>query len=122
MDAEEFIELLKWRAEVDSHLRRLDGGYTRLSDRLDVNTEITHQTKISVDILLENLGNFPEFMSEGRSTFRLVKKIALIIKWTAFIAGIPVILIYILIYGFNNNGDAPVWASKLYHIWQNLNK
>jgi hypothetical protein len=122
MNTEEFIELLKWRSEVDTHLKRLDGGYTRLSDKLEMNTDITHQTKVSVDLLLQNLGSFPEFMSEGQSTFRLVKKIVLIIKWTAFVIGIPIVLIYFLIYSFGHSGDTPSWAKALYHIWQNFDK
>lgn len=122
MTPKEYQEILNWRDSVDAQLLQLHGGHKRLGDKLQENTDMTRETKDRLAVLNDSLGGFPEFMKEGHHTFKFVRRLITLAKWALLIVGMPIVVVVILTYGFTHDGEAPVWAKTLYHIWKTLDQ
>lgn len=116
MTAKEWEEWLSWRRSVDAAIEKLHGGQNRLSDRLELNTKLTQETKISMDELNKSLGGFPAFMSEGHNTFKFVRRLVSLAKWLLVIVVAPVLMLIIV------TGHAPQWVHTLWTLIMEFNK
>lgn len=122
MTEKEWEEWVNWRKTVDAAIERLHGGQRRLVDKLAENTALTAQTKVSVDLLNDSLGGFPEFMKEGQQTFKFVKRLITLIKWGLVVLVGPIAAMYFILYGVWHEGHAPEWLKLLWKMITELNK
>lgn len=121
MNEKEWAEWVNWRKTVDAAIERLHGGQDRLSDRLELNTKLTLETKQSVETLTTSLGALPAFMNEGQHTFKFVKRLATLAKWLMVLFVLPALVIYALFYGLGHNGHAPEWTRMLWKLIMEFN-
>lgn len=119
MTPDEFKELQEWRALVDTKLVNLDGGHKRISDKIDFNTNMTIGVKESLDKLVQNLGSFPEFLSEGRTSLKFITKLRQLVTWIAYNIVIPTASAFAAIY-FYKHGFMPTWFENLVEFIQEL--
>lgn len=119
MSPEEYKELLDWRKSVDSELAQLRGGYTRVSDTIDLNTNITLGVKETLEKLAKDLGSFPEFLSEGRTSLKFITKMRQLVTWLAYNIVLPTASAFAAIY-FYKHGFLPEWFENLVEFLQDL--
>lgn len=113
-------ELATWRKTVDSKLLHLEGGHKRISDDLTENTRLTQEVKNSIDKLVESLNPLPEFIKESRTVSAFLHKLYLLAKWILFGFVIPLTIIYVVVFGFFHEGNAPEWAKTIWQIWRSV--
>ena len=120
-------EVASWKTKVtqrfddiDMEITTLKGGHSRLSDRLEENTKITQSNHEVLKKLDANLGTLSAIIQDGAGFFRFGKRVMVFIKWGFFTLFLPVLVLYVIVYGFGHNGNSPEWAKTLYQIWKSL--
>ena len=106
--------------DIDMEITTLKGGHARLSDRLEENTKITKSNHEVLKKLDQNLGTLSSIIQEGAGFFRFGRRVMIFVKWGFFTMFIPGLVLYVIIYGFEHEGNSPGWAKTLYQIWRSL--
>lgn len=119
MTPDQYDELLKWRESVDSQLTQLHGGFRRVSDTIDLNTNITLGVKETLEKLAADLGTLPEFLADGRTSIKFLARLVKIARWVIYYFIMPTASALAAIY-FYKHGFFPAWFENLMEFVKEL--